>query len=108
MLERDFQKQVVQLARTCGWMVHHTYAQGSVLGSKAVDRGFPDLVMVCNGQILFVELKGSDGRVSEEQDAWLHEITMTGNPALVWHPEDWPSIEAVLTSNNHIWTGGAA
>ncbi len=96
--ERDFQKQVIDLARTCGWLVEHKYGQGSVLGSRAIDTGFPDLVLVRGGQIIFAELKGSRGKVSEAQDRWLHALTITGNPALVWRPEDMDDIAAILAS----------
>lgn len=109
ILERDFQRQVIELARRCGWRVFHCYGQGSVLGSRAIDAGFPDLVLVRAGQILMVELKGSRGRVSEEQDAWLHDIQQCGIPALVWYPRDWDDAVAILTAApKSAWTGGAA
>ncbi len=49
MLEKDFQKQVMQLANFRGWRIHHT--RSVQVGKNHFtpligDRGFPDLVMV--------------------------------------------------------------
>lgn len=98
ILERDFQRQIIDLARTCGWLVYHCYGQGSVLGSRAIDSGFPDLVLVRNRAVVFAEIKGSAGRLSEEQAVWIAALRVAGVPAVVWFPRDWPDIEALLTT----------
>ena len=59
--EADFQKQVIELAHRYGFMVEHKYAQGAILGSKALDPGFPDLVLVKarpHGRLIFADRLG--------------------------------------------------
>lgn len=111
VLERDFQKQVIDLARTCGWMVYHAYAQGSILGSRAIDRGFPDLILARDGECLAIELKGTLGKLSDDQRRWLDALSQAGIVTLVCWPADWPDIERLLTSPAPMgarMTGGAA
>ena len=53
-------------------------------------KGFPDLVLIKNKRIMFVELKSKNGRTSPEQDSWLHELNDVAE-VYVWRPADWES-----------------
>lgn len=67
MTERQFQPQVVQLARLCGWLIYHTF------DSRRSAAGFPDLCMVRGDRCLFVELKSDRLAVAyslDPHDEW--------------------------------------
>ncbi len=89
--ERDFQRQVVQLARLMGWRIYHTH------DSRRSAAGFPDLVLVHPHRgIIFAELKSPTGRTTPEQEGWLALLLQAGQRAYLWRPEDLPAIAAVL------------
>jgi hypothetical protein len=99
--ERDFQRQVVELATLCRWRVYHTY------DSRRSNPGFPDLVLVRDGIVVFAELKNQAGRLTDDQREWLAALTRVAtqledegaNPRVqvyCWRPADWPEIERLL------------
>ena len=78
-------------------MVYHTH------DSRKSEAGFPDLVMVRNEHIWFVELKSEKGKLTSAQKTWLAAIcdTTTANQHVhydVWRPEHWigGTIESIL------------
>lgn len=72
MLEKEFQANVVELAQTCGWRIHHD--RGDYRECIAGDPGFPDLVLARGGRIVFAELKAEKGKLSDFQVEWLTEL----------------------------------
>jgi hypothetical protein len=89
--ERDFQRQVLALARLCGWDHYHTH------DSRRSREGFPDLVLwhPIRG-VIFAELKTETGRVRPEQEQVLVGLRAAGARAYLWRPSDWPMIEETL------------
>lgn len=92
MTERDFQALVVQLAKLRGWLTYHTY------DSRRSDEGFPDLVMVRDDRVLFIELKQErrNRKASAVQQKWLDNLTAAGQEVYLWRPSDWPTITKTL------------
>ncbi len=90
MSEKEFQSQVIQLARLRGWLCYHTR------DSRKSAKGFPDLVLV-RDRLLFAELKTDSGKVTAEQQYWLDAINEAGGTACIWRPTDWKAIERELT-----------
>jgi hypothetical protein len=94
--ERQFERAVVEYAELRGWMVYHTF------DSRRSNPGFPDLVMVRDGKLVFAELKSQNGRVSRSQGDWLEALDgVAGWPidkvdVFVWRPSDWTHIEETL------------
>jgi hypothetical protein len=89
--EKDFQKQVEQLAEVRGWDVYHTRHS---VGSHP---GFPDLAMLRVPRMVFAELKSESGRLSTYQQDWIRALS--GHPGMevyVWRPSDWDAIEEVI------------
>lgn len=86
MTEAEFQKRITDL---CDWLKLKWHHETDSRRSKA---GFPDLVIVGPGGLLFAELKTQRGRVSKEQQAWLSALLDVGVRAYVWRPSDWPRI----------------
>ena len=72
LTEKQFQAQVVQLAKLCGWLVYHTF------DSRRSAPGFPDLRMIRAGVLLAIELKVGNNRCSPQQFAWLSAFRAAG------------------------------
>lgn len=50
--------------------------------------GFPDLVAVGPGGVIFAELKCRDDTVSPEQRGWIARLNGAGQTAVIWEPID--------------------
>ena len=85
MTEKQFQTQIVMVAKANGWIVYHTY------DSRRSEPGFPDLVLV-RDRVLFRELKTNTGRVSVAQKDWGDALTKAGADFKVWRPSDLKAI----------------
>lgn len=93
LLEKDLQRQIVALAKMLNWTVYHP------LLSKWSEKGWPDLSMVRGERLVFAELKGEKGRVTEHQQRWLDALSaVAGVKVYVWRPSDWyaGSVEETL------------
>ena len=99
--EGAFQKDLVEYAVSCGWMVYHV---GNTRGPTPVvyGPGFPDLVMARTGNIIFAELKSPTGCMSPAQRDWAAELLGLRRKnewprVYCWRPRDWDQIEKVLS-----------
>ncbi len=90
LTEKEFQAQVIQLAKLRGWMVYHTH------DSRRSTAGFPDLVLVRPPLLIFVEVKLIGKYPSSAQQTWLNALLAANQHASVWRPSDWPEIERIL------------
>ena len=93
--ERDFQHQVVTLARLYNWRVY------SIPDSRrSTETGFPDLMLwnANRSRSFLAELKTEKGRLSADQVLVIDELRSCGHQVYVWRPSDWPEIEALLTT----------
>lgn len=89
--EREFQLQVMDLARILGWhhLAHFRPARTAhgwrtpMMG----DVGFPDLVLV-RDRVVFAELKSDTGKLGLGQAEWLEAIREAGGEAYLWRPAD--------------------
>lgn len=91
MTEKELQTAVIEMARFMGWRHYHTY------DSRRSPEGFPDLVLVRRGRLIFAELKSERGRLTVHQKIWLEElkeVEKNSNGVVevkVWWFEDWRS-----------------
>ena len=104
--ERDFQRAVIDLARLMGWRVHHTRPaltrRGRWLTPIQGDAGFPDLVLVRAGRVIFAELKCNGVRPTPQQQAWLDALaSCAGVECYLWTPADWKTIIDTLRRHKH-------
>ena len=90
LTEKEWQEQVVALARTVGWKVFHTY------DSRRSNPGLPDLILV-RDRVVFAELKRESGRLSAAQDEWQARLRRAGAEHYVWRPRDLETVGAVLS-----------
>ena len=99
--ERDFQQAVVELARLCGWLVHHTRPaltqRGRWLTPIQGDAGFPDLVLCRPPRVIFAELKRNGARPTPQQQGWLDALSAcAGVEVYLWTPADCQQIVETL------------
>lgn len=95
MTESELQAAVIELARLLGYLVAHFRPAQTERGWRTAvqgdGKGFPDLVLAGRGRVLFVELKGAAGKLSDEQVGWLGLLKLSGAETFVWRPRDWSS-----------------
>ena len=97
--ERELQSAVIELARRTGWLAFHV-----IDSRKSTGPGFPDLVL-CHretGRVIFAELKGLRGRVSEQQGEWLTALSKGNAESALWRPDDWPHIQQTLIGERSV------
>lgn len=93
--ERDFQRTVVEMARSYGWKVYGVIDRKDF--AKRYDKGFPDLVMVRDGHLIFAELKSQAGSLSVDQDRWLTALgNVSGVRVYEWRPSQRDEIDRIL------------
>lgn len=89
MTEKDWQKQVVDLAKVLGWRCYHPFL------SKWSEKGWPDLALI-RERVVYVELKRAGGKLSEHQSDWLDALRAAGAEVYVWYPCDFDRAAQVL------------
>ena len=81
MTEKSLSQQIVDYARSRGWLVYRTF------NSQRSPAGFPDLVLVRAGVCLFVECKREGGKLTDEQMTWLAALGSVEMVRVdVWRP----------------------
>ena len=93
LTEAQFQRQVTDLA---AWHRLRVFHSGD--SRRDTGTGFPDLVIVGPGGVVFAELKTATGRPTRAQLDWLDALRATGIDAYLWRPTDLPRIRAVLAA----------
>lgn len=111
--EHAFMANVREYAEAHGWLDYHTHI------AKRSAEGFPDLVLVRGGRLVFAELKREKPQhctpsmhekldPTHAQQRWLAElrtVSAYAGPhddriplvgAYLWRPSDWPEIERIL------------
>lgn len=89
--ERDFMRQVMDLAGILGWVTYHPML------SKWSERGWPDLAMVRPPRFILAELKRETGKTSVHQDRWLALLReCPGVETYLWRPSDLDTIAGIL------------
>ena len=99
MTEAEWQEQVVDLARICGWRTMHvrrSIGKGRRWTTSTSVVGWPDLVLWRPGRIVAAELKSNTGQVTEDQAAVLASLEAAGMETYVWRPGDLDEVASVL------------
>ncbi len=91
LTEAEFQAQIVEFAQVRSWRHYHTH------DSQRSADGFPDLVLVRFGRLIFAELKTATGRVNIHQWDWLTDLSVTTAETYLWRPDDWNEIVTLLS-----------
>ena len=90
LTEKQWQQQVIDLARLYGWRYYHTF------DSRRSIEGFPDLVLFRPGRFLMVELKTDKGKLTAAQKEMIDDLIDAGVDVDVWRPDDFDQICEVL------------
>lgn len=101
MTEDQLTTRIIEAAITYGWLVTHFRPARTAKGYRTAvqgHKGFPDLVLVKGDRVIFAELKGLRGYLSNEQAIWLHRLRDAGAEVYLWNERDWPFILALLQS----------
>jgi hypothetical protein len=101
MLEKDWQKVVLAIAKKGGWIWHHELPSQRASGRWSThacgEPGFPDLILVHpSGQLVVAELKTAKGRTTKHQEMWLKLLQEAGVEVHVWRPSDRSAVEMRL------------
>lgn len=82
LTEKEWQAQVVALAKQTGWKgAYHTY------DSRRSSSGFPDLVLV-RERIVYIELKSQNGKLSTAQAEWIMWLDEAAAEVAIARPSD--------------------
>jgi hypothetical protein len=98
--EKEFQRVVCDLSVLLGWRKYHTF------DARRSDLGFPDLVLVRDTVLLFVELKTEKGKVRPEQESWGQALVQVEGAVpwnvkyRLWRPSQWDEIVATLARSS--------
>jgi hypothetical protein len=101
LAERDFERQVLELAKLTGWRTAHFRPAKTSKGWRTPvsgdGEGFPDLVLVRPPVVLFAELKSGKGKLRPGQRAWLEDLKRCpGVEARLWRPRDFEEARRLL------------
>ncbi len=87
MTENGLKQVVLRLAYLNGWAVYHSAQAQNFRAVKGSSKGYPDLTLARDKEVLWIELKTDEGIISGEQYAWSLAL-----PAYhVIRPKDWHS-----------------
>lgn len=94
MSEAELQKNVTDTLDLFHWCWTHfrpvMHKSGYWSTPLSGSDGFPDLVAVRKGQLIFAELKSERGTLSIGQRTWLVLIgSVPGIRVCIWRPRDW-------------------
>lgn len=99
MKEADWQRQVTDWATLRGWRFVHfrpaINARGHYQTAMSGSPGWPDLALV-RERFMVIELKSTNGRLTEGQNAWLKALSKAGVEAHVLRPKDFDRMIEVL------------
>lgn len=92
MSEDDLKRTVIDMCRALGLLVaHFRPAQIRpgvwVTPVEADGKGFPDLVAVGPGGVLFAELKAAGKYPEPEQRRWINALSNAGADIRIWQPK---------------------
>lgn len=82
MTEKEWQSLIVEHARLHGWSAYHQF------DSRRSQPGWPDLVLIRPPELLMVELKSANGKITPEQADTLVALAACGVETAIWRPCD--------------------
>ncbi len=102
--EAQFTRMVIDLARLLGYRTAHfrpaMNAAGQWRTAVAGDaKGFPDLVLVGRGRLIFAELKCGKNKPTKEQLEWSESLRLAGQEFHFWRPAMWDELRTTLERN---------
>ncbi len=97
--EAELQSTVIEIMGWQKWLCYHTH------DSRRSQAGFPDLVAVKGGRLLFVEFKTEKGKLTEVQMEWLDRLTIAHREVFLVRPSTMDAfLEEVNVSGSNLET----
>jgi hypothetical protein len=100
MTEDELLTAIIDLAHAYAYRIAHfrpaMTAHGWRTPVSADGKGFPDLVLVGRGRVVFAELKSEDGVLRLDQRGWINALRESGAEVYVWRPADLPQLPEIL------------
>jgi len=91
--EDDYLDKILDTALRNQWMAVHFIPAIVASGRRITPfkglRGFPDLVLAREGEVLIPEIKKDGQYPKPDQRRWLHHL---GDLGRVWRPSDWNDV----------------
>jgi hypothetical protein len=89
---------VIGIAIGFGWKYYHPpdNIPNRAGNRQTVIAGFPDLTLVRDERLVFVELKRNKARATVPQIKWLEALSATGAETYVWKPKDLSEVTTIL------------
>ena len=100
MNEKDFDSQIRDMVKLYRWdFAYHTW------NAKHSAQGFPDWVLVRDRRIVALELKGTTGKLTDDQVICLEMLRLSGKVEVyaLW-PEDSDLAVEILKGENNVKT----
>lgn len=98
MLEREFQRIVIELAEQQGWLVYHVAnVRGQLRCGSSV--GFPDLILV-KDKVVVWECKRKGRKATDEQQKWIDAFRRVKIECEVITEDDFDYISRVLSGGD--------
>lgn len=99
--ERQFQHQIEILLDLNEWWWKHDLKgrlpNGKIATLLRGKSGFPDIIAVRDGELIFIEVKSAIGRTSPNQVRWIEELRLAGCEVYVWRPRDIDEVKRRLS-----------
>ena len=86
--ETDIQRDVIVYLNTMGFLVWRNHLQGIKVNGRRIknpNAGQPDVWAVRRGRLLGIEVKTEDGRLSDDQIAWIERAQKYSVPIIIVH-----------------------
>jgi len=80
-----FQRTVDEMLATYGWRFYGVIDQ--LRYARRTLAGFPDRVAWRGRELIFIEVKGTGGKLTDAQLICIGELTLAGQRVYVWQPE---------------------
>lgn len=91
MTEKQWQAQVIELARLYQWWIFHPF------DSRKSSHGWPDLTLIRPPEFVLAELKTEKGRLSTAQTDVIERLRACGLDVAVWRPSDFDHVHERLS-----------
>lgn len=91
LTEKQWERQVVELAEFCGWEHYHAWL------SIHSPTGWPDEALLKPPDLIFAELKSEKGKLTAAQEKYIGLLRACGMRVYVWRPSDIDEVISVLS-----------
>jgi len=86
-LESLIQKEIIEYLKANNWLVYKNVSQGQRIQGHgrvmSTCKGIPDLSIIKDGRLIYIEVKTEKGKLSEHQEKWIANAEKYGVKTIV-------------------------